>query len=273
MKADLHIHSYHSDGKYSPAEIVFYAAQNHLDVISLTDHDTVDGLADVMNAASQYPALTVISGVELSTYHESDELHILGYGINPAHPTLTALLEDTRMKRQARLRRVLARLQELGVTLTYEEVRSAFQTSSLGRMHVARLMIERGYVRTIREAFDRYLSYETNQISYTVGDFISSQVAIETIAAAGGISVLAHPTIAMFDRYVDPLMAFGLQGIEIFKGSRPSIEEFYLETVVKDKGLLTTGGSDWHGYHQTQTLGSFYVNSGQIQRFLAALGL
>ncbi|GAK50418.1 PHP domain protein [Candidatus Moduliflexus flocculans] len=273
MKADLHIHSYHSDGKYSPAEIVFYAAQNHLDMISLTDHDTIDGLADAQEACRKYPSLTLISGVELSTYHESDELHILGYGIDPAYPALTALLEETHNKRQARLRRVLARLQELGVTLTYEEVDSAFHTSSLGRMHVARLMIERGYVRTIREAFDRYLSYETNQITYTSGDFISSQMAIETIAAAGGISIFAHPTIALFDRYLEPLVAFGLRGIEIFKGSRPSIEEFYLETVVKDKGLLTTGGSDWHGYHQTQTLGSFYVNSGQIQRFLTALGL
>ncbi len=273
MKADLHIHSYHSDGKYSPAEIVFYAAQNHLDVIALTDHDTIDGLADAREATLRYPSLTLIPGVELSTYHESDELHILGYGIDPAYPALTALLSDTRIKRQARLRRVLQRLKELGISLEYEEVDGVFHTSSLGRMHVARVMIERGHVRTIREAFDRYLSYETNQIRYAVGDFISSQVAIETILAAGGIPVLAHPTIAVFDRYLEPLVTYGLQGIEIFKGSRPSIEEFYLETVVKDKGLLTTGGSDWHGYHQTQTLGSFYVNSGQIQRFLTALGL
>lgn len=273
MKADLHIHSYYSDGKYSPAEIVLSAAQSHLDVIALTDHDTIDGLADAREACRKHPSLTLIPGVELSTYQEADELHILGYGIDPAHPALTALLMETGIKRQARLRRVLARLQELGVTLTYEEVRSAFQTSSLGRMHVARMMIERGHVRTIREAFDRYLSYETNQIRYAVGDFISAQTAIETIAAAGGISIFAHPTIALFDRYIEPLVAYGLQGIEIFKGSRSSIEEFYLETVVKDKGLLTTGGSDWHGFHQTQTLGSFYVNSGQIQRFLTALGL
>ena len=107
MKADLHIHSYHSDGKYSPAEIVFYAAQSHLDVIALTDHDTIDGLADAREACRKHPSLTLIPGVELSTYQEADELHILGYGIDPAHPALTALLMETGIKRQARLRRVL----------------------------------------------------------------------------------------------------------------------------------------------------------------------
>ena len=273
MKVDLHIHSQCSDGKYTPAEIVSYAVQNHLHIIALTDHDTVDGLPEARETAARYPALRLISGLELSAYHEADELHILGYGINPTHAALTELLHETRQKRRARLRRVLERLKELGVALTYEEVDGAFRTSSLGRMHVARIMIERGYVRSIREAFDRYLSYETNQIIYSESDFISSRQAIETILAAGGIPVLAHPTIAQFDRYLGALISFGLRGIEVFKGSRTAIEEFYLETVVKDKGLLSTGGSDWHGYNQTQALGSFYVDSGQVQRFLAALGL
>ena len=105
-------------------------------------------------------------------------------------------------------------------------------------------------------------------MTYSQTEFVSSQKAIEIILEAKGIPILAHPTIALFDRYIDVLIEFGLQGIEVFKGSRPSIEEFYLETVAKDKRLLTTGGSDWHGYHPTLGLGSFYVDASRIQPFL-----
>jgi len=104
-------------------------------------------------------------------------------------------------------------------------------------------------------------------------DFIPPQQAIQIILEAGEIPVFAHPTIDLFDRHIDTLIAFGLQGVEIFKVSRSAIEEFYLETVVKDKKLLITGGSDWHGYNQVQNLGNFYVDSGRIQPFLQAVNL
>jgi predicted metal-dependent phosphoesterase TrpH len=140
-------------------------------------------------------------------------------------------------------------------------------------MHIARLLMKRGYVRTVREAFDRYLNYETQVIEHSCTDFVSSQEAIAMILEAGGIPVLAHPTIALFDQHIDMLVESGLQGVEVFKGTRTSIEEFYLETVVKDKRLFVTGGSDWHGYHHTLNLGSFYVDSERIQPFLKAVHL
>ena len=271
MKVDLHIHSCFSDGKYSPSKIVEYAVKSQLAVISLTDHDTVAGLQEARQALRADQRLTIISGVEISTFLEEDELHILGYGLDETHVEMQALLAVAQSSRRKRVARILDCLKTTGIQISMDDVRNGYRTESLGRMHIAHVLIQRGYVKSIREAFDRYLSYDINLIEYCPGDFVSSEQAIRTILDAGGIPVFAHPTIALFDRYLAHLVAAGLQGVEIFKSSRPSIEEYYLETVAKHHKLLVTGGSDWHGYHQTSGLGSFYVDSTRIQPFLAAV--
>ncbi len=268
IRVDLHIHSYLSDGKYSPSEIVEYSAQNKLDIISLTDHDTIAGLQEMRHAVKTYETIRFISGVEVSTCLKDDELHILGYGIDETHPGIVQLLDKAQAGRQNRVDRILKCLRDFDIRLTLEAVKNGGNTMSLGRMHIAHLLVKRGHVRTVREAFDRYLSYEMKIIEHPSTDFVSSHRAIEYILEAGGIPVFAHPTIRLFDRHIDTLKEAGLQGVEVFKGSRPSIEEFYLETVVKDKGLLLTGGSDWHGHKSTLSLGSFYVDSARIQPFL-----
>ncbi len=273
MKVDLHIHSCHSDGRYSPGQLVEYAVQNNLGIIALTDHDTISGLAEARECARKFPSLRMIPGVEVSTNQDDDELHILGYGIAEDAPKIKELLQNAQENRKTPIRRILTSLQAADIQLSFEEVGNGENSVSLGRMHVARLLVRRGYTRTIREAFDKYLSYKTNLIEYSSTDFVSSQHAIEVILDAGGLAVLAHPTIALFDRYIDSLVEFGLQGVEIYKSSRTSIEEFYLETVVKDKGLVITGGSDWHGYHPTIQLGKFYVDSGRIQSFLKSVSV
>ena len=273
MKVDLHIHSYLSDGRYSPSRIVEYSVQNKLEIISLTDHDTIAGLQEARRAVQLSGTVNFLTGVELSTYMDDDELHILGYGIDDMSPVMMRFLTHAQTSRKKRVGRILERLQEVGIRLTMNEVQNGYGSVSLGRMHIARLLIKRGYVRTVREAFDRYLSYETNLIEHPFTDFVSSQEAIAMILDAGGIPVLAHPTIALFDQHIDTLIESGLQGVEVFKGTRTAIEEFYLETVVKDKGLFMTGGSDWHGYHRTLNLGNFYVESERIQPFLEAVDL
>jgi predicted metal-dependent phosphoesterase TrpH len=126
-------------------------------------------------------------------------------------------------------------------------------------------------VYTIREAFDRYLSYDTGVISLVGDYFIAAPEAVRTILQAGGLPVLAHPTIELFDRYLPSLLECGLRGIEVFKSSRPVIEEYYFETVAKDKNLLITGGSDWHGHRLNQKLGAFSVDSTRVGSFLQAL--
>jgi predicted metal-dependent phosphoesterase TrpH len=273
MRVDLHIHSNFSDGKYSPTKIIEHAVQNKLGVISLTDHDTIQGLQEARKAAQQFSSLKLISGVEISTWLDDNELHILGYGVDDSHPGLLQLLEKAQANRKNRIFRILQTLRTNGIRIYPEDVKNGFRVVSLGRMHVACALINRGYVQTIREAFDRYLSYDTGMLERETSDFIPAHRAMEIILAARGIAVLAHPTIEIFDRYIDTLKEYGLGGVEVFKGKRSSIEEFYFETVVKDKGLLLTGGSDWHGYHPTRDLGSFYIDSERVKPFLEAVHL
>jgi predicted metal-dependent phosphoesterase TrpH len=271
MKVDLHIHSNFSDGKYSPSKIVEYAVRSQLDVISLTDHDTIDGIREAKKAIQQFNSIGLISGVEFSTCQDNDELHILGYGIDETHSGLVQLLEIAQTNRKKRISRILKKLRTIGIHINVEDVKNGFRAVSLGRMHVAHVLINRGYAQTVREAFDRYLGYDARVIERSGTDFMSSYCVVKAILDAGGIPVFAHPTIELFDRHIDALTEYGLRGVEVFKEKRPSIEEFYLETVVKDKGLFLTGGSDWHGYRATRSLGSFYVNSARIQPFLEAV--
>jgi 3',5'-nucleoside bisphosphate phosphatase len=273
MKVDLHIHSNLSDGKYSPSQIVEYAVRNKLDIIALTDHDTIDGLQEAKAALRRFVSLKLITGVEFSTSLGDDELHILGYGVDETHPRLVHLLKLAQQNRKTRLGNILHKLAGAGIRLNMGDVQNGDKSVSLGRIHVARALINRGYVRTIKEAFERYLSYDASILEPTTCDLISSHQAMEVILEAGGIPVFAHPTIELFDRHIDRLIQSHLQGVEVFKNTRTSIEEYYLETVVKDKGLFLTGGSDWHGYRANRRLGSFYVDSERIHAFLEAVRL
>jgi predicted metal-dependent phosphoesterase TrpH len=272
MNADLHIHSEFSDGKYSPAKIVEYAAQNRLGIIALTDHDTVDGLDEALAAARRINNVRVIPGVEFSTWLGEDELHILGYGIDYAHPELVRLLNIARLHRKRRVVRMLETLEAHNVTLRIDDVKNGFRSVCLGRLHVAHALREQRYVYTIREAFERYLSYDTGVITLRGEEFVGALDAVAVIVKAGGLPVFAHPTVEKFDLHLPRLLENGLRGVEVFKSSRPSIEEYYLETVAKDKDLLITGGSDWHGHQVNRKLGTFSVDSTKIEPFLQALG-
>lgn len=271
MKVDLHIHSEFSDGKYSPARVVEYAAQNGLGLIALTDHDTVDGVDEALAAARNIKNIRVIPAVEFSTWLGDDELHILGYGIDHAHPELVRLLNVARQNRKRRIVRMLKTLEAHNVALQIDDVKNGFRSVCLGRLHVAHALREQRYVYTIREAFERYLSYDTGVISLAGEEFVGALEAVSVIVKAGGLPVFAHPTIEKFDLYLPRLLESGLRGVEVFKSSRPSIEEYYFETVAKDKSLLITGGSDWHGHRMNQKLGMFSVDSTRIESFLQAL--
>jgi len=271
MKVDLHIHSDFSDGKYTPAQIVAAAGENGLGLIALTDHDTVNGVDEALEAARKLQDVRVITGVEFSTWMGDNELHILGYGIEHTHPALTALAESAMQNRRRRVARMLETLNAHNILLHSDDVKNGFRSVCLGRLHVAHALRNRRYVSTIREAFERFLSYRTGIIALVSEDFLAASDAVRGIIEAGGLPVLAHPTIEIFDRYLSPLLECGLRGVEVYKSSRPSIEEYYFETVAKDKNLVLTGGSDWHGHRVKQRLGNFSVDSVRIEPFLQAL--
>ena len=156
---DLHVHSNASDGKFSPAEIVRKSAELGLTVIALTDHDTVDGVPPALEAAKAFPGLRVIPGVEISTDVPTGEVHVLGYFIDHTHHELCSILSKMRSSRQERARSMVARLRDLGLVVDWERVIELAGSGSIGRPHIAEALLEKGYISTFAEAFNKYLGW------------------------------------------------------------------------------------------------------------------
>lgn len=247
--ADLHTHSTASDGQYSPAELVGLAREAGVEVLALTDHDTVDGVAEAMEAGRVF-GVQVIPGIELSA-REYNTFHILGYGIDPGNRDLLALCEERKTRRDQRSLLILQYLEEKGVFLTLEEVEGAAGGLVIGRPHFARVMLDKGYISDMRQAFDCYL--DTEEYHERVGNTRpTAQRCIEVLKAAGGKVSLAHPhQIGIEDgalrQLVGELKNWGLDAIECFYPRHtPKQTEFYLQ-LAEQYGLQVTAGSDFHG--------------------------
>jgi predicted metal-dependent phosphoesterase TrpH len=267
-RIDLHIHSHASDGHLSPTAVVDAAAAGGLDVVALTDHDTVAGVAEAVAAARERP-LRVIPGIEVSTRHEGAEIHVLGYFVDPESEALRRHGEGSADRRTDRMRRMVRRLQEQGLSVEYEDVlkEAGPEASSLGRPHLARALLARGQIRSYGEAFDRYL--RDGGSAFVETDFPSVREAIEMIRAAGGVAVWAHPPMELFDREIRRFASWGLNGVECFRPATPPAESLLLETAARSLGLFRTGGSDWHGPHRAR-LGDFAVRYEDVREFLEA---
>lgn len=245
-KVDLHIHSAASDGRLSPSEIVHASAEMGLTVISLTDHDTVDGIAPVLAAARAFPGLKVIPGVEISTDVPADEVHILGYFIDYTDRELQSTLERMRHSRQVRAERMIAKLGELGILIDWQRVREIAGGSSIGRPHIAQAMLEKGYIASIKEAFIRYIG--RGGPAYATRDKLTAPQAVQLILQSRGLPVLAHPlTIGDPEKMVVELKASGLVGIEAYYDNYTPDEIDRLVGLATKYGLIVSGGSDYHG--------------------------
>ncbi|USF26716.1 5'-3' exoribonuclease [Firmicutes bacterium ASF500] len=248
-KADLHTHSTASDGQYTPTELVSLAKDSGLEVLALTDHDTMDGLEEAIRAGGRL-GLRVIPGVELSA-REYPTFHILGYGFRLEAPPLAELCRRMKARRDERVEQLLAFLQEKGVELSAAEVEELAGGSIIGRPHFAQAMVRRGYVSTNREAFDRYLDTEEYHERVERGK-PSAQECIEAIKSSGGKVSLAHPyqigvDNAALEAIVRKLTEYGLDAIECcYPKHSPAQQRFYLE-LSERYCLHVTGGSDFHG--------------------------
>lgn len=247
MIADLHTHSTASDGQYTPAELVRMAKARGIQLLALTDHDTVDGLAEALQAGRDL-GVRVLGGVELGAA-EYSHLHILGYGFDPAG--LMPLCRKLKAGRDDRKYRIITFLHEKGLELTLEEVENIAGGEIIARPHFAQALVRRGYVETNRDAFDRYL--DTEEFRRTVKRFkADARTCIGTIKAAGGKAALAHPyQIGLGNRLLEQLVQLlaecGLDALECFYPRHtPEQEAFYLE-LAERYGLHATGGSDFHG--------------------------
>ena len=247
---DLHVHSNASDGTYAPAEVVRLAKEGGLRALALTDHDTIDGLAEAVAAAPRY-GVEVIPGVEVSARFPGGSMHILGLDINFPNGHLNERLAVLKRARAERNPQIIAKLNALGIKITLKEVEKLSGQGQMGRPHIARALMEAGYVRSIQEAFDLYLRYDGQ--AYVPKFRFPPAEAIAMIREVQGVPVLAHPftlnleSAAALQNTLEELMALGLAGVEaIYSEHTPEQEALYLR-LAGELGLLVTGGSDFHG--------------------------
>ncbi len=265
MRIDLHIHSTASDGTLTPAEILDQALALKLGAIAITDHDSIDGSREA-KALGIPSSLGFLTGVEISagppaTYQRPGSFHILGYRINESDKALNRALTELQTARENRNPRIIAKLETLGISISMEELLAAAGDGQAGRPHIARLMIDKGYVTNIEEAFDQYLG--TGKAAYVDKFRIDCSQAIQLITAAGGIAVLAHPGLLDLDsdrHLVDLLVALkgmGLGGIEVFYSEHSTGQTRRYKELAHQFDLLMTGGSDFHGsIHPVIQMGS-----------------
>jgi len=245
-KVDLHIHSTASDGRLSPAEIVRKSAEAGLTVIALADHDSVDGIVPALEAAKAFPWLRMIPCVEISTDVPEGEVHVLGYFVDYTHPELQATLKRMRNSRQERAQGMIAKLRNLGLPIDWERVKGIAGSGTIGRPHIAQAMLEKGYIASIKEAFTKYISRDGP--AYVEREKMTPVEVAELILRANGLPVLAHPlTINDPEAMVTELKTTGLVGIEAYYDGYTLEEINSLVRLAERHGLVTTGGSDYHG--------------------------
>ena len=276
---DLHCHTNASDGLLPPADLVAYAAQLAMETIAITDHDTVDGIAEALAAAVRW-GIEVIPGVEINTDVPEGEVHILGYFFNDGwqDAELGALLRRIEAGRVVRAQEMVRKLAELGVPISFRRVRELVGGEIIGRLHVALALVEAGHVATRREAFDRYI--DRHGPAYAERFRLSPADACRAIARAGGLPVLAHPlggmtdgvaAIAGLEKWLPVLCAAGLLGLEVYYPRHTAVMTDQLLALARRFGLIPTGGSDYHGpMPEKADLGSVYVPQHCLRRLREA---
>jgi hypothetical protein len=269
VRIDLHVHSSASDGTDPPAEVARRAAAAGLDVVALTDHDTMAGIAPA--TAALPPGLTLVPGLELSCLDNGRSMHLLGYLCDPGDPALAAETELIRDDRVHRARAMVARLAELGAPVTWEQVAAIAGDAVVGRPHIARALAEAGVVATPADAFTAEWIADGGRAH--VGRYAPDAArGIALVRAAGGVPVLAHPRSPGYeiaDEVVAGLAAAGLAGLEVFHPDHDHSERTRLTQLANSLDLVMTGGSDDHGAFNDSGLGSETTPPEQYERLLA----
>ena len=248
---DLHVHSTCSDGTLSPTELVDYAIEKGLSAFALTDHDCVEGLDTILSYAKSLPnAPEIIPGIELSTDENGQEVHMVGLFIDHHNPEFNQYLQEFIESRTTRNKKMCHLLQEHGMNITYEELEAEFPGAVLTRAHYAKLLLKHGYVKSIKEAFERFLGDHCP--CYVSREKITPVMAIDLIRKAGGLAILAHPILyhmsdARLDALVQKLKEAGLTGIEAIYSTYSPAEERQIRKLSTKYDLLLSGGSDFHG--------------------------
>lgn len=248
---DLHVHSTYSDGILTPAEMIQRAAKLKLAAIGIADHDTIDNIEDALAAGKEYQ-VEVVPAVELSCQYNGRDVHILGYYFDNDNDKLNRHLKLFRDVRLHRAEKIVSNLKKQGIHIDFNDVVEKSKGSSVGRPHIAEVLMETGYVETFQEAFYKYIGYDGD--AYVEKFKINPEEAIALINNARGLSFLAHPGPLINDEMIQHLIKVGLDGIEVIHPRLKSSRTQELQKVIHDSHLLMSGGSDCHGGRNGKSL-------------------
>lgn len=271
MRIDLHVHSTASDGALSPTALVEEARARNIQVVALTDHDTMDGVAEAQ-AAAERMGIELIAGVELNTDSPAGEVHVLGYYIPLENQAFQELLANRRRARVVRAHKMVERLRTLGMTIEYADVERFAGQGAVGRPHVARALVAAGYAADVREAFDRWIY--TGGPAYVKRESFSPTEAVAAVREAGGVPVLAHPGRIRDQSVIPELIEAGLEGLECYYPEHTPQQTEHYAALAREHDLVVTGGTDFHGPgspHKTQ-LGSVPVPPSAVRELAERRG-
>lgn len=264
--ADLHVHTQASDGEYSPEEVVRQAREAGLAAMGISDHDSVGGIEEALQAGEKF-GVEVIPGIELSSELGTREIHMLGYLIDWRNRKFRVILNIIQDVRKWRAQKMVEKLQGLGLDITYDEVlEEAGDAKSICRPHIARVMLKHGHVEEFQDAFDRYL--RNDGPAYVKRYEMSPSDAIQTIRGVGGIPVLAHPVFAQADEMLPAYIELGLRGLEAYHIKHDEETSKHYEGLARRYELLITGGTDAHG--PDDPVGTVRVPYELVERLKAA---
>lgn len=265
-KADLHIHTNASDGDLSPETLMNKIEQKKLKTISITDHDTINGYLAAKEIAAE-KKIELIPGIEISAIWNDREIHVLAYAFDEEDENFLSLVRRQKSARRKRMRAIVEVLQGEGVDVDYEEIRAESRTGNIGRPHAASVLIHKGYVASVSEAFIRFLSAE--KIKDIKTEYVLLEEAISTVHNAGGVMSVAHPGPVFTLTEMKELLKHPFDGIECIHPSHSYKMQKMFMDMAKSRNLLVTGGSDFHGSKKTEydpylgivTLGAQFVDA------------
>jgi len=263
MKIDLHMHTTYSDGAFSPTELVLKAKEVGLDVISITDHDSVNGLKEAM-AVGKEIGIEVIPGLEISTDLDEKEIHLLAYFIDIDNDELQKYLSFFRDERLYRAKRIVQKLRNLGFSITIDDVIDHAQNSAIGRPHIAYAMVNLGLINNYYEAFEKYIGDYGPAFERKI--HVSPQSATKLISDAGGLSFIAHPGY-MKESILTDLIKAGIDGIEVIHPGHSENQINFYRGIVNQYCLLEAGGSDFHGGKKEDgnSLGKYLISPNNLE--------
>lgn len=267
-RVDLHVHTTASDGEYTPSQVVALARQAELCAVAISDHDTLAGIAEARAAAAAFthPDIEVVPAVEITTVYEKRELHLLGYFVQTERTEFAAAMERMCMRRRDRFREYIARLAERGTAIPADRVALVEEAcASLGRRHIAGLLVACRHAKTRNEAFQRFLG----PLRGLVGpkEMLPIEEAIALVRAAGGVASLAHPPLDFADEHFARLASFGLDAVESEYAWGRSAPRTRLRDVAERFGLLVSGGSDCHGPEPVdRRIGTYSISADDLNR-------